>query len=237
MFSGIVGMFGVKALDAISPYKKHKHPDTAQQRFPDLSLGGRLSAARIGGEIQGEHESVAIQSHHDHPGAGTSMATLLTAQKLSSRADPVVVCVWTCILLSPIGSTKEAPQDQKEADERTPSASNYPRQNLNVRLHLAGHRFKRQQTNPLNCGIMFTERPTLSLRYLPFPHQNPNSTTKAIAAHLGVSNAVAKMRLDEYLFEGKVCVKGAKSRAKVWELSPELFANYDQRYKRLFRSS
>jgi hypothetical protein len=44
-FSGIVGTFGVRALDALSPYKRHKHPDIAQQRFPDLSLGGRLNTA------------------------------------------------------------------------------------------------------------------------------------------------------------------------------------------------
>ena len=25
------------------PYKRHKHPDVAQQRFPDLSLRGRLN--------------------------------------------------------------------------------------------------------------------------------------------------------------------------------------------------
>ena len=42
VFSAIVGIFGVKALHAVSPYKKHKHPDVAQQRFPDLSLDGKL---------------------------------------------------------------------------------------------------------------------------------------------------------------------------------------------------
>jgi hypothetical protein len=30
IFSGIVGILGVKALHAVSPYKKHKHPDVAQ---------------------------------------------------------------------------------------------------------------------------------------------------------------------------------------------------------------
>ena len=39
VFSGIIGIYGIKALHAVSPYKKHKHPDIAQQRFPDLSLG------------------------------------------------------------------------------------------------------------------------------------------------------------------------------------------------------
>src|ERR1017187_1382054 len=42
VFSGIVGIIGVQALHALSPYKKHKHPDVAQQRFPDLSLRGKL---------------------------------------------------------------------------------------------------------------------------------------------------------------------------------------------------
>jgi len=43
IFSCIVGMYGLKALDAFSPFKRHKHPDVAQQRFPDLSLRGRLN--------------------------------------------------------------------------------------------------------------------------------------------------------------------------------------------------
>jgi hypothetical protein len=43
VFSGTVGIVGVQALHALSPYKKHKHPDVAQQRFPDLSLRGRLN--------------------------------------------------------------------------------------------------------------------------------------------------------------------------------------------------
>lgn len=40
VFSGLVGIFGVRALHSLSPYKKHKHPDVAQQRFPDMSPGG-----------------------------------------------------------------------------------------------------------------------------------------------------------------------------------------------------
>lgn len=43
VFSGVIGILGIKALDSFSPYKRHKHPDIAQQRFPDLSLGGRLN--------------------------------------------------------------------------------------------------------------------------------------------------------------------------------------------------
>jgi len=30
IFSAVVGIFGVLALDSSSPYKRHKHPDIAQ---------------------------------------------------------------------------------------------------------------------------------------------------------------------------------------------------------------
>lgn len=38
IFSAVIGILGARALDSLSPYKRHKHPDVAQQRFPDLSL-------------------------------------------------------------------------------------------------------------------------------------------------------------------------------------------------------
>jgi hypothetical protein len=69
VFSAIVGIFGAKALAAFSPYKRHKHPDTAQQRFPDLSLDGRLNPpAKIALESKGSTRPWAIQSHYNHPG-------------------------------------------------------------------------------------------------------------------------------------------------------------------------
>jgi len=69
VFSAIVGIFGVKALHAVSPYKKHKHPDVAQQRFPDLSLHGKLKPpAAQALESKGSTRPWAIQSHYDHPG-------------------------------------------------------------------------------------------------------------------------------------------------------------------------
>ena len=69
IFSAIVGMAGIKALDAISPYKKHKHPDIAQQRFPDLSLGGRLNLpAELSLESKGSRRPWPIQSHYNHAG-------------------------------------------------------------------------------------------------------------------------------------------------------------------------
>lgn len=69
VFSAIVGIFGAKALAAFSPYKRHKHPDTAQQRFPDLSLDGRLNpSAQNALESKGSTRPWAIQSHYNHSG-------------------------------------------------------------------------------------------------------------------------------------------------------------------------
>ncbi|TLY30059.1 MAG: hypothetical protein E6K63_03120 [Nitrospirae bacterium] len=40
VFSALVGIYGTKALDSVSNYEKHRHIDTAQQRFPDLRRRG-----------------------------------------------------------------------------------------------------------------------------------------------------------------------------------------------------
>jgi hypothetical protein len=69
IFSAVIGILGVRALAISSPYKKHKHPDIAQQRFPDLSLGGRLDPpAKEALESKGSTRGWPIQSHYDHPG-------------------------------------------------------------------------------------------------------------------------------------------------------------------------
>jgi len=64
VFSAIVGIFGVKGLHAVSPYRKHKHPDVAQQRFPDLSLNARLNPPPEQAlESKGSTRPRAIQPH------------------------------------------------------------------------------------------------------------------------------------------------------------------------------
>jgi len=69
VFSGIVGILGIQALNALSPYKKHKHPDIAQQRFPDLSLRGKLNPPPEHAlESKGSTRPWALQSHYNHPG-------------------------------------------------------------------------------------------------------------------------------------------------------------------------
>lgn len=93
IFSGIVGMFGVRALDAFSPYKRHKHPDIAQQRFPDLSLGGRLNPPpEFALESKGSTRPWAVQSHYDHPGWYIVWRYLVDPTR-RIKADKAVV-VW-----------------------------------------------------------------------------------------------------------------------------------------------
>jgi hypothetical protein len=69
VFSGIVGIFGTQALDRFSPYRKHRHPDVAQQRFPDLSLRGKSNPPPEEAlESKASTRPWAVQSHYDHPG-------------------------------------------------------------------------------------------------------------------------------------------------------------------------
>jgi len=69
VFSGIIGILGIQALHSLSPYKKHKHPDVAQQRFPDLSLRGKLNPPpQQALESKGSTRPWALQSHYNHPG-------------------------------------------------------------------------------------------------------------------------------------------------------------------------
>jgi len=92
VFSAIVGIYGVKALHAVSPYKKHKHPDVAQQRFPDLSLAGRLNPpASQALESKGSTRAWAIQSHYDHPGWYVVWRYLVDPTETVKPGRPVVI--------------------------------------------------------------------------------------------------------------------------------------------------
>lgn len=92
MFSVPSSAFGVKALHAVSPYKKHKHPDVAQQRFPDLSLGAKPNPpASEALESKGSTRPWAIQSHYDHPGWYVVWRYLVDATKTIKPGRPVVI--------------------------------------------------------------------------------------------------------------------------------------------------
>jgi hypothetical protein len=92
VFSAIVGIFGTKGLDAFSPYKKHKHPDVAQQRFPDLSLHGKLNPPpQQALESKGSKRPWEIQSHYDHPGWYVVWRYLVDLTETYKPGHPVIV--------------------------------------------------------------------------------------------------------------------------------------------------
>lgn len=69
VFSALVGIFGVKALHSFTAYKKARDPAIAQQKFPDLSHGGKPNPpANKALESKGSTRPWALQSHYDHPG-------------------------------------------------------------------------------------------------------------------------------------------------------------------------
>src|SRR6202167_299663 len=92
IFSAVVGIMGVRALDSLSPYKKHKHPDVAQQRFPDLSLRGRINPpAKEALESKGSTRPWAIQSHYNHPGWYVVWRYLVDVTESIKPGHPVVI--------------------------------------------------------------------------------------------------------------------------------------------------
>lgn len=92
VFSAIIGIFGTKGLDSFSPYKKHKHPDVAQQRFPDLSLHGKLNPPPLEAlESKGSSRPWPIQSHYDHPGWYIVWRYLVDTTQTIKPGFPVVI--------------------------------------------------------------------------------------------------------------------------------------------------
>ncbi len=92
VFSGLVGIFGVRALHSLSPYKKHKHPDVAQQRFPDMSLGGKLNPPPEQAlESKGTTRPWALQSHYNHAGWYIIWRYLVDPTKIIKAGRSVVI--------------------------------------------------------------------------------------------------------------------------------------------------
>ena len=92
VFSAIVGIFGSKALDSVSNYERHKHKDTAQQRFPDLCRRGCSSKdPRNCLESKGSKRPWAIQAHYDHPGWYVVWRYLVDGTESLEPNRPVVI--------------------------------------------------------------------------------------------------------------------------------------------------
>lgn len=123
VFSGLVGIFGVRALHSVSPNKKHTHLDVAQQRFPDLSLGGRLSPPpEQAVESKGTTRPCALQSHYNHAGWYIVWRYLVDPTKIIKPDRMIVIWSVDVALLRQEDWKYEGSQaGEGRAEELTPS--------------------------------------------------------------------------------------------------------------------
>jgi hypothetical protein len=93
VFSAIVGIFGARALHSVSNYERHKHVDTAQQRFPDLCRrgSGPRRAPNDCLESKASKRPWAIQSHYDHPGWYIVWRYLIDPTESLEKGKPVII--------------------------------------------------------------------------------------------------------------------------------------------------
>ena len=93
VFSALVGIFGVRALDSFSVYEKSRHRDVAQQRFPDLKKRGSSTPAppKMALESKGSKRPWELQSHYDHPGWQIVWRYLVDPTESIERGKPVII--------------------------------------------------------------------------------------------------------------------------------------------------
>jgi hypothetical protein len=101
VFSALVGIFGTKALDSLSNYEKHRHIDTAQQRFPDLRRrgSGNRPSPKESLESKASKRSWAIQSHYDHPGWYIVWRYMVDPTESLASGRPAIICRVDVIFL------------------------------------------------------------------------------------------------------------------------------------------
>lgn len=93
VFSGLVGIYGTKALDSFSNWEKNRHSYTAQQRFPDLCRRGCATPPLPQQclESKGSKRPYAIQSHYDHAGWYIVWRYLVDSTESFERGKPVII--------------------------------------------------------------------------------------------------------------------------------------------------
>ncbi len=93
VFSALVGIYGVKALDATSVYEKNRHLDLAQQRFPDLRKrgSGANPPATLSLESKASKRPWALQSHYDHSGWYIVWRYLVDPTMSLESGKPVII--------------------------------------------------------------------------------------------------------------------------------------------------
>ena len=93
VFSALVGIYGVRALDTFSVYEKIRHRDVAQQRFPDLKKRGSATppAPKMALESKGSKRPWELQSHYDHPGWYIVWRYLVDPTESIESGKPVII--------------------------------------------------------------------------------------------------------------------------------------------------
>jgi hypothetical protein len=93
VFSALVGIYGVRALDTFSVYEKSRHRDVAQQRFPDLKKRGSRTPPppQMSLESKGSKRPWEVQSHYDHPGWYIVWRYLVDPTESIEPGKPIIV--------------------------------------------------------------------------------------------------------------------------------------------------
>lgn len=93
VFSALVGIYGVKALDSTSVYEKNRNLDLAQQRFPDLRKkgSGANPPATLSLESKASKRPWALQSHYDHSGWYIVWRYLVDPTMSLESSKPVII--------------------------------------------------------------------------------------------------------------------------------------------------
>ncbi len=93
VFSALVGIFATKALDTVSVYEKHRHPDVAQQRFPDLRRNGSglNPTPQESLEVKASKRPWAVQSHYNHTGWYIVFRYLVDPTESLHEGRPVLI--------------------------------------------------------------------------------------------------------------------------------------------------
>jgi hypothetical protein len=93
VFSALVGIYGVRALDTFSVYEKSRHRDVAQQRFPDLKKRGSATppSPNMALESKGSKRPWELQSHYDHPGWYIVWRYLVDPTQTIEPGKPVII--------------------------------------------------------------------------------------------------------------------------------------------------
>lgn len=101
IFSALVSIYGTKALDSLSNYEKHRHIDTAQQRFPDLRRrgSGNRPSPKESLESKASKRPWAIQSHYDHAGWYIVWRYMVEPTESLASGRPVIICRVDVIFL------------------------------------------------------------------------------------------------------------------------------------------